>query len=94
MAVPCVANVRAGAAGRHNSVLKVCSERLQALGKAPKKVSIAYVRTLWTSLNTRLTQQTPWHENCAHHFCQPRQLLPRPERHDGTAATAQSALDR
>jgi hypothetical protein len=89
-----VANVRAGAAGRHNPVLKACSERLWALGKAPKRVLTAYVRTLWTSLNARLKQQTPWHENCAHHSCQPRQLLPRPERHDGTSAPAQSALDR
>jgi transposase len=67
------APVRAGlsmstvAAGRHHAVLKAFEARLRALGNAPKVALTACRRTLWTMLNARLNQQTPWHEKYATH---------------------------
>jgi transposase len=55
------------AAVRHNSVLKAFSERLRAVGKAPKVALTACLRKLLTMRNAMLKHQPPWQENYAHH---------------------------
>jgi transposase len=55
------------AAVRHNSVLQAFSERLRAVGKAPKGALTACMRKLLTILNAMLNHQTPWQENYANH---------------------------
>jgi transposase len=55
------------AAVRHHPVLKAFSERLRAVGKAPKVALTACMRKLLTSLNAMLKPRTPWHETSATH---------------------------
>jgi transposase len=65
--VRAVLYMRTLAAVRHHPVLKAFSERLRAVGKAPKVALTACMRQLLTILNARLKPQTPWHENYAPH---------------------------